>query len=190
MNDEIDPETGLRQSWSIGRLRPWLQMIADRELPDALRGRVEASDIVQQTLLQAWRGEAGFQGTCHAQRLAWLRAILKNTIRDQQRRLVGTKKRGGRELQNAVDCETQEYEPIDILAIAPDPTVSAVLQSAEETLALAAAIESLPEDQRSVVTMRHIDEMSYEEIAAKLGRTNAAVRMLWVRAMKTLGGNV
>ena len=86
----IDPEKRLCESWSIGRLRPWLQMLAERELSDRLRGRVDASDIVQQTLLKAWQGESQFKGETQEQRLAWLRTILKNTIRDQHRRLVGS----------------------------------------------------------------------------------------------------
>ncbi len=53
-----DPEQRLCESWSIGRLRPWLQMVAERELPVRLRGRLDASDVVQQTLLKAWQGES------------------------------------------------------------------------------------------------------------------------------------
>jgi DNA-directed RNA polymerase specialized sigma24 family protein len=53
-------------------------MIADRELPERLRGRVDSSDIVQQTLLKAWQGESQFAGETHEQRMAcmlWVRAL-------------------------------------------------------------------------------------------------------------------
>lgn len=53
--------------------------------------------------------------------------------------------------------------------------------------ALAEAIEGLPDDQRRVVMMRHVDEMSHGEIAKKIDRSVAAVRMLWVRALQSLG---
>lgn len=185
MND-MDPEDSLRSTWSIGRLRPWLNLIAARELPDALRGRVEPSDIVQQTLLKAWRGEAGFQGSTHAERLAWLRAILKNTIRDQHRRVAGAAKRGQLKEQNIADVEHLEDVGIEACAVAADPTVSAQLIRAEETLELAGAIEALPEDQRQVMLMRHIDGRSHREIAESMSRSVPAVRMLWVRALCNL----
>ena len=70
-----DAEDSLRATWSIGPLRPWLKMLAERQLPNALRGRLDASDIVQQTLIDAWNGEAGFRGTTHGERMAWLRVI-------------------------------------------------------------------------------------------------------------------
>ncbi len=53
-------EFQLSVSWSIGPLRPWLKMIAERELPVSFRGRVEASDIVQETLLDAWAAYEDF----------------------------------------------------------------------------------------------------------------------------------
>ena len=51
--DAIRAEQQLSASWSIASLRPWLRMIAERELPASLRGRVGAFDVVPQTLLDA-----------------------------------------------------------------------------------------------------------------------------------------
>ena len=187
MNELEDPEKMLQSTWSIGRLRPWLQLIAARELPDSLRGRIDESDVVQQTLLRAWNAETGFRGETHAERLAWLRAILKNTIRDQHRRETQTKRRGENREKRISDIDEIGDVGIDACAIAPDPTVSAQIIAAEETLALAEAIEELSDDQRQVVMMRHVDGLSHVDIAKKMGRSVAAVRMLWVRALQSLG---
>lgn len=179
-----DPEKELEKSWSIGRLRPWLNLLAERELPDVLRGRIDPSDIVQQTLLQAWRAEGEFRGTSHAERLAWLRAILKNTVRQNQRQFAA-KKRGARRECNEAD-RIQEGQNLADLAIEPTVSASGQMIAAEETLALAEALQRLPEDQRRVIELRHFEGKSHQEIAELMGRSPAAIRMLWVRALRNL----
>jgi RNA polymerase sigma-70 factor, ECF subfamily len=179
-----DPEKELEKSWSIGRLRPWLTLLAERELPVVLRGRIDPSDIVQQTLLQAWRAERDFQGTTHAERLAWLRAILKNAVRQNQRQFAA-KKRGARRECNEADRVAESQNLAD-LAIEPAASPSGQLIAAEETLALAEALQRLPEDQRRVIELRHFEGMSHQQIAQLMQRSPAAIRMLWVRALRNL----
>ncbi|OYP31664.1 sigma-70 family RNA polymerase sigma factor [Rhodopirellula sp. MGV] len=181
-----DPEQSLQESWSIGRLRPWLQLVADRELPPALRGRVEASDIVQQSLLKAWQGESNFRGTTHQQRLAWLKMILRNTIRDQYRRECLTQSRGEGDVALASEVFAASDVRLTELVQADIATASTELVAAEESLALANALEKLPEEQRRVITMRHFDQFTFAEIASELEKSDAAVRMLWVRALRNL----
>ena len=55
-------------------------MLAERQLSPALRGRIDPSDVVQQTLVDAWRGHEDFRGQTQAERRAWLRTILKRTL--------------------------------------------------------------------------------------------------------------
>lgn len=181
-----DPEKELEKSWSIGRLRPWLSLLAERELPAALRGRVEPSDIVQQTLLQAWRAEQKFQGTSHAERLAWLRAILKNEVLQNQRQFAA-KKRGARRECNEAD-RLPEGQNLADLAIETARSASGQLIAVEETLALAEALQRLPEDQRRVIELRHFDGKSHQQIAELMKRSPSAIRMLWVRALRNLQG--
>lgn len=181
-----DPEQRLCESWSIGRLRPWLQMIADRELPDRLRGRVDASDIVQQTLLKAWQGESQFTGKTHEQRLAWLRSIVKNTIRDHQRRLIGSTKRGSGREQAATDLLKTGDPGLSQYAIERGPTVSGELVAVEEWNQLEMSLARLSDEQRRVIEMRHFEELSFLEIATRMNKSDPAVRMLWVRALRNL----
>ena len=182
----LDPEQQLCESWSIGRLRPWLQMIADRELPARLRGRIDPSDIVQQTLLKAWQGESDFQGSTHEQRLAWLRTILKNTIRDQNRRLLGSMKRGSGREQLATEMFTEDNPGLSAYATARGPTASGEIAALEDALTLANAMERLPLEQRRVIELRHFENLSHAAIAKQLNKTEPAVRMLWVRALRSL----
>ena len=179
-----DPEKQLCESWSIGRLRPWLQMVAERELPARLRGRLEASDVVQQALVKAWQGESDFAGSTHEERLAWLRTVLKNTIRDQQRRLLGTQKRGGN--REYLATELAQDDDVGVEAVANDPTVSHALIAQEESKQLSQLLSLLPDDQRRVMQLRHVDGLSHDSTAQRLGKSSAAVRMMWVRALRNL----
>lgn len=181
-----DPEQRLCESWSIGRLRPWLQMVADRELPDRLRGRVDTSDIVQQTLLKAWQAESQFTGETHEQRLAWLRSIVKNTIRDHHRRLIGSTKRGSGREQAATDLFAKGKPGLSQVAIEQGTTVSGEMLAVEEWNQLERSLDRLSDEQRRVIEMRHFEELSFSEIALRMNKSDPAVRMLWVRALRNL----
>ncbi|WP_372896133.1 sigma-70 family RNA polymerase sigma factor [Stieleria sp.] len=184
--DASKSEDSLRATWSIGPLRPWLKMLAERQLSPALRGRIDPSDVVQQTLVDAWRGHEHFRGNTQAERLAWLRTILKRTLLRYDRDQLRTLKRGqGREqqLQAALDRDSIRIEQ---LAIDREPDPRSHADRAEQTLQLAAALDRLPNDYREVLTLRHIDGLSHEQIAQRIGRSNAATRMLWIRALEKL----
>lgn len=191
MSDEVLPDEVLsadRQlslSWSLGSLRPWLKIVAERELPSGLRGRVEASDIVQQTLLDAWRGLGAFRGTTQAERLAWLRMILRRVVLQQGRARFGTQKRGGgvEHLQSEIALTDSRIER---LAGGDQPTPAEQAATSEASLLLAEALEALPLDDQQLIRLRHFEQLSHEQIAARLGCTPATIRMRWVRALRKL----
>ena len=161
-------------------------MLAERQLPAPLRGKLDASDVVQQTLIDAWNGQDGFRGTTHGERLAWLRVILTRVILRADRDLLKTEKRGeGREktLQSAIDEASVRIEQ---MAIGKDRDPMSAAVRAEQSLKLAAALEELPDDYRRVLQLRHIEGHSHADIAEQLGRSPAATRMLWVRALESL----
>lgn len=191
MSDEIVPDEALRadrqlsSSWSLGSLRPWLKIVAERELPADLRGRVEASDIVQQTLLDAWRGLGGFRGTTQAERLAWLRMILRRVVLQEGRSRFGTQKRGGggERLQSELALTDSR---IELLAGGDQPTPAERAATNEASLLLAQALEALPADDQQLIRLRHFEQLSHDEIAVRLGCSPATVRMRWVRALRKL----
>ncbi len=181
-----DPESSLRASWSIGPLRPWLMRIAERELPAELRGKIDPSDVVQQTLLDAWRGESGFRGSSHPQRLAWLRVILRRVVLQHRRGLLQTAKRGAGAQRAVADAMAHTSLRIEELAVGKEPAPDEVVDNAEQSLLVAEAIEKLPEDYRRVIELRHFHGHSHASVAAEIGRSAAATRMLWVRALVEL----
>lgn len=187
MNEpDSDAESSLRESWSIGPLRPWLKMLAERQLPGALRGKVDPSDIAQQALADAWRGREDFRGSTHAERLAWLRTILTRVILRYDRDLLRTAKRGGGVEKSVADAIKDDSVRLEHLAVANQQRPDSIAQQAEQALRLAEALEKLPEDYRQVLTLRHLDELPFEQIGRRMNRSSAAARMLWVRALQSL----
>ncbi|MBX3420942.1 MAG: sigma-70 family RNA polymerase sigma factor [Pirellulaceae bacterium] len=180
-----EAESKLCESWSIGPLRPWLHELAQRELPVALRGRVDASDIVQQAMLDAWRGSTGFRGTSQAERLAWLRMIVRRAVLQQIRRSYGTLKRDQRceHLQTDLDLTDSR-----IAQLASGSTASPAEQVAanEDALQLAAAIKQLTPQQQLLIRLRHFEQLSHDQIAQRLNASPAAMRMQWIRTLKKL----
>ena len=59
-------------------------------------------------------------------------------------------------------------------------------QRHEQELILANALAELPKDYREVIMLRHIEGLSFEEVAKRMERTSGAVRMLWLRALEKL----
>ena len=65
-------------------------------------------------------------------------------------------------------------------------TPSVHADNREQQMIIADAIESLPADYREVIVLRNLQGLSHAEVAVRLNRTESAVRMLWLRALKQL----
>jgi RNA polymerase sigma-70 factor (ECF subfamily) len=164
--------------------RAYLLLVADRELDPKLRAKGGASDLVQETFLEAQRDFGGFQGRTEAELLGWLRRMLLNNVGCFSRRYRDTGKRAvGREVGLAADGSTDTPLP-EPAADAPSPSGQAMAQ--EQTVALRQVLERLPEDYRQVIVLRYLEGRSFEEIARLLNRSPGAARKLWARAMQHL----
>jgi RNA polymerase sigma-70 factor (ECF subfamily) len=173
---------------ALGRIldtfRAYLQLVAERELTPGLRGKLGASDLVQQTFLQAHRNFEAFRGTNEEELLRWLQRILLNEALMARRRFQDTTKRN-LALEVPLDGPGSKANLADALALdTPPPDGRA--QTNEELARLAAAIERLPTDYRSVVRLRYWERKSLVEIGRELGRSEDSVRKLWVRAIERL----
>jgi RNA polymerase sigma-70 factor (ECF subfamily) len=165
---------------------PWLRLLARREIDSRFRGKFSASDAVQQTMVEAWKGWQHFRGEVEPQRRAWLRQILAHQLARLARQYAGTQKRDiAREanLQRSLAESAARLENV-LPADVSSPSDRAIRD--EQQLQLAAALEQLPRDYRVVIILRHIEHLPYTEIARRMERSEGAVRMLWVRALAQL----
>lgn len=175
----------LPESWLV-RFRPWLMLLTRTQIDRDFQGKFDASDIVQQTLIEAWRSAARFRGTTEAERIAWLRRILAHVLSHEVRRYAGTLKRSvGREFSfdKSIDLSSRRLEGIMTSDIT---SPSQQVARREQQVLLAEALEQLPAEYREVIVLRHLEDLSHEEIAQRMGRSGGAVRMLWMRALAEL----
>jgi RNA polymerase sigma-70 factor (ECF subfamily) len=174
------------QGMIVARYRPWLRLLARLQIESRFRGKFDASDVVQQTLLEACRAFPQFRGQTEPELMAWLRQILAHVLAHEIRRYRGTQRR---DLAREMSLEQSLAESSQRLGAAladagPSPSQQAAQH--EQELLLAAVLDRLPEEYRTVIILRNLEGLSHEEIARRMGRSTSAVRMLWVRALARL----
>jgi RNA polymerase sigma-70 factor (ECF subfamily) len=167
------------------RFRNYLLLLARGRIEPSWRGKVDASDLVQQTLLEAHRDASAFQGTNAAQQAAWLRQILARNLANVGRDLRRQKRDVARECSvEAVLDESASRLEGWLAADQSSPSQRAARQ--ERALLLADALATLPPSQCEAVMLRHWEDCSLAEIAERLECTTAAVTGLLHRGLKGL----
>lgn len=165
--------------------RDYLRLLARIQLSPRFQAKLDPSDIVQQTLLEAHKCRGQFRGESEPERLAWLRAILANVLAATARRFTTGSRELGRErsLEADVDLSSSRLESL----LAADQTSPSERSArGENLLRLAHAMACMPPDQRQVVELHHLNGMSLTEVAAIIGRTRPAVAGLLFRGLNTL----
>ena len=170
----------------LERYRGWLALLARLQVEPRFRAKFDASDVVQQTLLEAVRDWPKFRGGTPAELAGWLRQILAHVLLHEMRRYGGARRRDvGRE----VSLEQALAESSRRLGAALEPPGSSPSQRTsrqELEIRLADALARLPADHAEVILLRNVEGLAHEEVARRMGRSSGAVRMLWVRALARL----
>lgn len=168
----------------LQRFRPYLRILARRQLDSAMNARMDASDVVQQTCLEAHRDFAAFQGTSKGELIAWLRRILEHNARESIQTHIVTQKRS---LSREVSVrDSNGADPLLAGVAGPGSSPSRRAMRGELSLRVAAEIESLPEDQREAVRLRHIEGWNLARLAQHFHRSESAVAGLVKRGLRRL----
>ena len=152
----------------LERMRPRLVLWAATRMSAQLRARVEPEDLAQEVLLALHADLDGFDGRADRSFFAWVFRVAENRIRDQAA-YHGAQKR-------------QTPEPRSFSQTSP----SQAFARKEQAARLLRAIESLPEDYRSVSACAAFEERSVAETATSMQRSERAVRTLYWRALGRL----
>jgi RNA polymerase sigma-70 factor (ECF subfamily) len=161
--------------------RGYLLLVAEGELAPDLRAKGGPSDLVQETLLEAYRDFDRFHGESEGELLAWLRRLLLNNVADFTRRYRATdKRRLDREVAPAGDSSGDPGG--DLAAAGPSPSSEA--EAGELAEAVLRVLDRLPEEYRRVIVLRYQDGRPFEEIGTELGLTANAARKLLLRAVE------
>jgi RNA polymerase sigma-70 factor (ECF subfamily) len=166
--------------------RKYLTLLARLHIGRRLQGKVDAADLVQDTFLQAHRDFGQFRGTVEEEFIGWLRQILAHNLAMCVRRYFGTQRRDVRlERELAVELD-QSSRDLDqgLLAKASSPSNQAARR--EQAVLLAGALGELTDDYREVIILRHMEGLSFPEVARRMGRTVDSVKKLWPRAIVQL----
>jgi RNA polymerase sigma-70 factor (ECF subfamily) len=189
------PEQLLREARAgdaatLGRLleqyRRYLALIANVQIGQRLRGKVDASDVVQETFLEAHRNFGRFRVTSEGELVRWLRQILAANLADLLRRYLGTQGRDvrlEREIEGALDRSSVLLDR-GLVALGPSP--SQLASHREQAVLLADALSELPDDYREVLVLRHLEGLTFPEVAARMGRSLDSVEKLWMRGLARL----
>jgi RNA polymerase sigma-70 factor, ECF subfamily len=172
---------------TLGSYRDYLRILARLQIRGQLRGKLDASDVVQQTILQAHASRDQFRGGSEAEWLGWLRAILANVLGSVSREFETAARDVSRERSLEIELE-QSSARLEQILVADQSSPSGTAVRAEELFRLAQALVRLPEDQRSAVELHHLKGLTVAQVAAELGRTRPAVVGLLFRALKRLRG--
>jgi RNA polymerase sigma-70 factor (ECF subfamily) len=170
-------------NWLLEKCRPYLLMIANEELESDLRPKVAPSDLVQESVLEAWHDFADFRGGTGKELFAWLRCILRHNLADARRHYRDATARQIRNEQ-LLDASNATALREKLTSGDTSPPDRVVAQEQAETLEQ--TLSRLPEEYRRVLLLRHQEDRPFAEIGAALGRSEGAAKKLWRRAVRRL----
>jgi RNA polymerase sigma-70 factor (ECF subfamily) len=195
LDTELNPEELLRQARmgvgaALGRLlevhRAYLKLLAQLEIGRRLRVKLDASDVVQETFLEAHRDFTRFRGKSGGAFARWLRRILATNLANLVKRHLGTKRRDAR-LEVELDATLGESSSrLGASLAGRESSPSRQAARREEAVLVADALNRLPDDYREVLVLRHLEGLSFADVSTQMGRTEDSVKNLWARALAKL----
>lgn len=169
---------------ALERFRPVLVTIAQAMISPAYRGDIEASDLVQQTLLEALASAGGLDPLDEGPFFGWLRKALQNNMLDAVKRLNTQKHDVSRRVR---ESELEESFARLEQVLAGDETSPSQLASRNEQIAtMLSSLQELPDKQRMAVIMKHLQGLSLKEVAASLDLSESATAGLLHRGRQNL----
>jgi RNA polymerase sigma-70 factor (ECF subfamily) len=175
---------------SLGQLlelyRNYLRLLASLEIGQRLQVKMDASDLVQETMLEAHKDFGAFRGTSERELVAWLRQVMASVLCGMLRKYLGTKKRDIRLEQALQESFGRSSLLLGHGFVDPHSSPSQQATRREQAVLLADALAKLPEDYREVLVLRNLRELSFPEISRKMNRSLDSVQKLWVRGLTRL----
>jgi len=159
-----------------GRVTPRVLAYVRMRMGQSLRARMDSRDILQATLLKSFERLSEFRGTNAASLMAWLSRIAEREILDR----ADFHQRARRSPSREAPLSGQ-----DVLEARVTSVLSRMIRD-ERVERLEAAMEGLSDAHREIILLRKFQDLPFREIAARLGKSEDACRMLLARALAAL----
>jgi RNA polymerase sigma-70 factor (ECF subfamily) len=170
----------------LERHREAIKQMIDRRMDRGVQRRVDASDIVQDVLVEANRRLGEYLSNPTMPFQLWLRHMARDRLIDAHRRhRVAASRSVDREVPLAAD-EDRSGTELDGIVVDRELTPAAAATWHELERRFAAAVEALEESDRQIVLLRHFEHLSTAEAAEVLGLSKPAAGLRYLRAMRRL----
>jgi RNA polymerase sigma-70 factor (ECF subfamily) len=169
----------------LERYRSYLLILARAQLNPRIRQKLDASDVVQQTLCRAHEARDQFKEREPGALLAWLRKILAHTISNAVRDLKRDKRDVGLERSLEANVENSSCR-LEALLAARGSSPSAQMARMEQLFQITDALAALPDAQRDAILLKHCQGLTLAEIGEQMNRTPASVASLLRRGLQEL----
>jgi len=176
---------GTQDGCELETFRPFLHFLARTRLDPRLQSKLDASDIVQQTLLEAYPALADFRGRSRPEMAAWLRQILARNLANALRDFCRAKRDLARE-QGLEELAANSSARLLKWLEAEQSSPSLRLVRMEDEARLEAALEAMPEAKREVLMLRYFHGWGLPAIGKQVGKTVSAVASLLHRGLLEL----
>lgn len=172
----------------LARHREPLRRAVHLRLDPALAQRVDASDIVQEVILEASQRLTAYLAQPVLPFHLWLRQIAKDHIIDAHRKHRLAQRRSVDREQPLAAAGWDDRSSLDLASRLVDAELTPATAALRQELhrRLQAALQQLGDDDREVLLMRHFEQLANQEVAAALGLSEAAAAMRYLRALRRL----
>lgn len=176
--------SGSDQPWNLGDYRATLREVVER-ISAKYQAKFDESDIVQETLTEAYQHLHEFRGTSEQELKNWLKRMLSRNLVDAIRRLRSQKRNIQYELRiSATTDQSQSNQSLQLAGQFTSPSFR--IARSEELSRMQLAIGALPAVQQEAITLHHLQGMTLAEVANRMGKTPAAIAGLIHRGLRSL----
>ncbi len=176
--------TDQRLTQYMERYRPVLVTLAEAMIAPGLRGALDASDLVQNTLMEAHRDAGDIAASGEGPFFAWLRAALRNNVLDAAKHLTAQKNDYRRNVRIS-DLEAS-FSRLDLALVDDETSPSQKVEKNEQVVIMLAELQKLAVDQRTAIILKHLRGLSLNEVADSMRLSESSTAGLLHRGRQQL----